>query len=123
MLRSDHSDSSSRPGTTNTMFLFLRFQALQILRNLQGKMGHAWSLGLTGTSALLPNLPHIRGICGQLVRGPKIAIETVVKVIWRRSSRSVRPVEQVHEERRKEIKLKQTDALFILPADHSSYNE
>ena len=49
----------------------------------------------------------------------------------RRSSRSVRPVEQVHAERRNEIKLNKTDkdlcrllnALFILPADHSSYNE
>ena len=124
-------------------------------------MGHAWSRGLTGIIALLPNLPHIRGIYGQLVdfghcspsfwpqvpalnsnlncfcvisfRGSKIAIETVVKVVWRRSSRSVRPVEQVHQhaERRNEIKLSKIDkdlcrllnALFILPADHSSYNE
>ena len=35
-----------------------------------------------------------------------IAIETVVKVAWRRLSRSVRPVEQ---ERRNEIKLNKTD--------------
>ena len=51
-----------------TMFLSLFVsRPLKILRNLQGKMGHAWSRGLTGISALLPNLPHIRGIYGQLV--------------------------------------------------------
>ena len=48
----------------DTMFLFVS-RPLKILRNLQGKMGHAWSRGLTGISALLPNLPHIRGIYGQ----------------------------------------------------------
>ena len=52
------------PGSTNTMFLSLRFQASKILRNLQGKMGHAWSPDLSGTRALLPNLPHIREIYG-----------------------------------------------------------
>ena len=59
----------SRPSSTNTAqcFSFLVSRPLKILRNLQGKMGHAWSLGLTGISALLPNLPYIRGIYGQLV--------------------------------------------------------
>ena len=66
-VRSFRQINSSRPSSTNTMFLSLRFQASKILRNLQGKMGHAWSPGLTGTSALLSNLPHIRGINRQLL--------------------------------------------------------
>ena len=120
-------------------------------------MGHAWSRGLTGISALLPNLPHIRGIYGQLVdfghcspsfwpQGlalnrflcnfvprPKGCNRDRCQGRLARSSRSVRPVEQVHQhaERRNEIKLNKMDkdlrrllnALFILPADHSSYNE
>ena len=59
----------SRPSRTNAAqcFSFFVSRPLKILRNLQGKMGHAWSRGLTGISALLPNLPHIRGIYGQLV--------------------------------------------------------
>ena len=59
----------SRPSSRNAAHCFslFVFGPLKILRNLQGKMGHAWSRGLTGTSALLPNLPHIRGIYGQLV--------------------------------------------------------
>ena len=55
------------PGSTLCSLSSSRFQASKILRNLQGKMGHACSPGLTGTSALLPTLPHIREIYGQLV--------------------------------------------------------
>ena len=59
----------SRPSSMNATrcFSFLVSRPLKILRNLQDKMGHAWSRGLTGISALLPNLPQIRGIYGQLV--------------------------------------------------------
>ena len=66
-LWSDHSDHwfLSRPWIR--CFSFFVSRPLKILRNLQGKMGHAWSRGLTGISALLPNLPHIRRIYGQLV--------------------------------------------------------
>ena len=54
-------------GKSDVSLTCLVTRPLKILRNLQGKMGHAWSRGLTGISALLPNLPHIRGIFGQLV--------------------------------------------------------
>ena len=60
----------SRPSSTNAAtqcFSLFVSRPLKILRNLQGKIGHTWSRDLTGISALLPNLPNIRGIYGQLV--------------------------------------------------------
>ena len=138
------------------MFLFPCFQASKNFTQLAGQNGTPWSRGLTGISALLPNLPHIRGIYGQLVdfghcsssfwpQGPALnrflcnfvprpkdcnrdrcqgRLAPVVKI---------RTVEQAyqHAERRNEIKLSKIDkdlcrllnALFILQADHSSYNE
>ena len=103
-------------------FSFFVSRPLKILLNLQGRMGHAWSRGLTGISALLPNLPHVRGIYAQLVdsghcspnfwpQGPALnrlkcnfvprptdcnrdrCQGRLAPVVWRRSSRSVRPVE------------------------------